>query len=64
MLKSALRDTLSIDPRNPDTFKQAKRKYLQNPYNPESVVITYEERQRARERLRIIKECRKKKRKV
>jgi len=57
MYDPVFQDALSINPRNPDTFKHTKPKYFPNPYNPESGVITYEERQKVRERLRTIKEC-------
>ena len=57
-------DALSIDPRNLDTFKHTRAKFFPNPYNPESGMITYEERQKARERLRVIKECRQKRKKI
>ena len=64
MYDPVYQDALSIDPRNLDTFKHTKPKYFPNPYNPESGVITYEERQKARERLRMIKECRQKRKKI
>lgn len=64
MYDPVFQDGLSIDPRNPDSFKHTKAKYFPNPYNPESGVITYEERQKARERLRMIKECRQKRKKI
>ncbi len=57
MFDPVFQDALSIDPKNPETYKNTRAKYFPNIYNPESGVITYEERQAAKERLRIIKEC-------
>jgi hypothetical protein len=57
MYDPAFQDALSIDPRNPDTFKNTRARFFPNIYNPESGVITYEERQDAKEKLRVIREC-------
>jgi len=63
MIDPAFQNAHSIDPRNPETFKNTRPKYFPNPYNPESGVYTYEQCQKARERLRIIKECHQKRKK-
>jgi hypothetical protein len=48
----------SIDPRNPETHHSNRIKFHPvNPYDPQQGVYTYEDRQDAREKLRIIREC-------
>jgi hypothetical protein len=58
MYDPAFDDWKSIDPRNPETHHRNRIKFHSvNPYDPEQGVYTYEDRQDAREKLRIIREC-------
>jgi hypothetical protein len=57
MYDPIFQDALSIDPKDPETFRQTRAKFFPNPYNPESGVITYEDCLEAKKRMRVIKEC-------
>ncbi len=57
MSDPVLQDITQIDPRKPETYRSRRGKFFPNPFNPESGVYTYEDRQDAREKLRIIREC-------
>ena len=46
----------SIDLRNPDTYHGNRIKYHPSPYDPQQGVYTFEERQKARRILKLIKE--------
>jgi len=46
----------SINPANPETHHRNRIKFHPNPYDPQQGVYTYEDRQDAREKLRIIRE--------
>ncbi len=54
----AFDDWKSIDPTNPETHHGNRIKFHPlNPYDPQQGVYTYEDRQDAREKLRVIREC-------
>jgi hypothetical protein len=57
MYDPVFHDITSIDPRRLDTFRHKRAKFFPNPFNPESGVYTYENKQNNRETLRIIREC-------
>lgn len=53
----AFEDWQSINPVNPETHHGNRIKFHPNPYDPQQGVYTYEQRQDARKKLSIIKEC-------
>ena len=57
MYDPAFEDWKSIDPRNPETYHGNRIKFHRSDLNPQQGIYTYEDRQEARERLRIIREC-------
>ena len=58
MYDPAFEDWKSIDPRNPDTHHGNRMKFHRtNIHDPQQGIYTYEERQDAREKVRVIREC-------
>jgi hypothetical protein len=53
----AFEDWKSIDPRNPETYHGNRIKFHPSPMNPQQGVHTYESREEARKRLKVIREC-------
>ena len=56
MYDPSFEDWKSIDPRNPDTYHGNRIKFHPSPYDPQQGVYTFEEREKARKILKLIKE--------
>ena len=56
MYDSSFEDWKSIDPRNTETHHGSRMKYTPSPYDPQQGVYTFEEREKARKILKLIKE--------
>jgi hypothetical protein len=54
----------SIDPRSAEKGELPRWKYHPNPIDPETGVYVYEDRQKAKENWRVVKECLNKRRKI
>ena len=58
MYDPAFEDWKNIDPRNPETHHGNRMKFHRtNIHDPQQGIYTYEERQDAREKVRVIREC-------
>ena len=57
MYDPAFEDWKSINPVNPETHHGNRIKYHPSPYDPQQGVYTYEDRQDARRKLKVIREC-------
>ena len=58
MYDPAFDDWKSIDPTNPETHHSNRIKFHPvNSYDPQQGVYTYEDRQKAKENWRVVKEC-------
>ena len=58
MYDPAFEDWKSIDPRNPETYHGNRMKFHPtSSHNPQQGIYTYESREEAREKLRVIREC-------
>lgn len=56
MYDPSFEDWKSIDPRNPDTYHGNRVKYYPSPLDYQQGVYTFEERNKARKMLKLIKE--------
>jgi hypothetical protein len=63
MYDPAFENWKSIDPRRVEKGELPRWKYHPNPIDPETGVYVYEDRQKAKENWRVVKECLNKRRK-
>ena len=57
MYDPAFEDWKSINPANPETHHGNRIKFHPSPLDPQQGVYTYEQKEEARRRLRVIREC-------